>query len=591
MNNLKSRFNAVNKTAGFSCLTGLTETTFLSKFNYTAAPVRLYLFILICISMLAVYFVPQGISSINNIFMFAAPACAQEVSSVLDSLKKNRVAPGSDGTINVSEDSYLNVRTGPGTNFEIIGRLNKNAGVKIIEENLGWYKINYNGSPAWINGYYVSGVQTNDMMPVPVYGTVSLPDAESVSLRVGAGINNPAVSSLSNGARFKVIDKQDGWYKIEVAGHDRPLWINGSFVKLVDTIEDPAAVDNQSAYVDVDSTLNLRSGPSTSNPIMQELADRTQLTIIGIEGDWYKVKLSNGTVGYCHSSYIKKGTPSAVSETDGPGVADAVSGDKNILETMQLPSDPSGVTPEIASQIMAGLGYGRFEGFDKALKTFQSASIGSWNAGETYTKGVLDDNTKKKLLQQAKMFKEALAKYPAGSVSKSSSQFNQWVSNSAASMKNMPSGLVDNSGNTISKEALVQGILLQESGKYHWRDRKIIISSAGAVGFMQIMPFHIDGAGNIYDPEVNLAFGVKYIDEQLGRSDWKTAGDDASSMLAKSLAAYNGGPGRAALKNMSWDEIVKTNAIPSESIHYAINIRKKLNVRISAAEEAWIASR
>jgi len=588
MNNLKRGFNKINKINGFYFS---TASAFLSKLSCYARPPRLYTLMAIYFLAFAVSFTARSISQNTNISLFTAPAFAQQVSNVFDSLRKDRVAAGAKGAINVSEDSYLNVRTGPGTNFEIIGRLHKNDSVTILEENLGWYKINYNGSPAWINGYYVSGVQTNDMMPLPVYGAVSIPDAESVSLRVGAGIHNTAVSSLSNGARFKVLDKQDGWYKIEVSGHDRPLWINGSFVKLIDTIEDPASVDNQPAYVDVGTTLNLRSGPSTLNPIMQELADRTKLTIIGVEGDWYKVKLSNGTIGYCHSSYIKKGDPPAVSETSGPGVADAVCGDKNILETMQLPSDPSGVTPEIASQIMAGLGYGRFDGFDKALKTFQSASIGSWNAGKTYTKGVLDDTTKKKLLQQAKMFKEALAKYPAGSVSKNSSQFNQWVSNSAATMKNMPSGLVDNSGNPISKEALVHGILLQESGKYHWRDRKIIVSSAGAVGFMQIMPFHIDGAGNIYDPEVNLAFGVKYIDAQLGRSDWKTAGDDASSMLAKSLAAYNGGPGRAALKNMSWDEIVKSNAIPRESIHYAINIRKKLNVRISAAEEAWLASR
>lgn len=529
------------------------------------------------------------------LMLFSYISYAGEVSDVLDSIKKDRIQRGEDGaangSVNVSDGSYLNVRTGPGTNFEIIGRLHRSDSVKILEENLGWYKINYNGSTAWINGYYVSGVSLNDMMPVAVYGVVSVPDGESVSLRVGAGINNTAVDSLANGTRFRVLDKQDGWYKVEVAGHENALWVNGSFVKLIDSIEDPPAVDNQPAYVDVDTTLNLRTGPSTSNPIMQELADRTQLTIIGVEGAWYKVKLSNGTIGYCHSSYIKKGVPPAVDETSGPGVSDAVSGDKNVLESMQLPADASGITPEVASNILAGLGYGRFNGFDQALKTFQSASIGSWNAGKTYTRGVLDDTTKKKLLEQGKMFQQALAKYPAGTVSKNSTQFNQWVSNAAAAMKNMPTGLMDNSGNAISKEALVHGILQQESGKYHWRDRKITVSSAGAVGFMQIMPFHTATAGNIYDPEANLAFGVKYIDDQLGRSDWKTSGDDASSMLAKALAAYNGGPGRAALKNMSWDEIVRSNSIPRESIHYAINIRKKLNVRISAAEEAWMASR
>jgi|GEM_PF-4760162 len=520
---------------------------------------------------------------------------AGQTSAVLESLKTDSISrvtgDSAEGSIDVSESSYLNVRTGPGTNYEIIGKLHRGDKVKVLEENLGWYKINYNGQTAWINGYYVSGVKTSEIS-VEVYGTVSVPEGESVSLRVGAGINNPVEASLTNGARFKVLDKQDGWYKIKVPGYEKPLWINGSFVKLSDSIEDPPQFNEEPAYVDVDTTLNLRSGPSTSSPIMQELADNTRLFIIAQEGSWYKVKLSNATIGYCHSSYIVKGAPSATetANPNGPAVADTSSGGANILETIELPSDSSAITSDLASKILAGLGYSRFDDFSKAIKTFQSANFGSWNAGKLYIKGSLDGATKKKLLEQAKMFKEALKKYPEATISKDDPRFSKWVSSAAQAMSNMPSNLLDNNGNTVGKEALVNGILQQESGKYHWRDKKIIVSNAGAVGFMQIMPFHCDSAGNIYDPEVNLTFGVKYINDQLGRSDWKTSGDDASSMLAKALAAYNGGPGRSALKEMSWNEIVKSNAIPSESIHYAINIRKNMNIKISAAEEQWLAS-
>jgi len=334
---------------------------------------------------------------------------------------------------------------------------------------------------------------------------------------------------------------------------------------------------------------------------MQELANMTTLSIIGVEGDWYKVKLSNGTIGYCHSNFIKKGTPGAVQTPSAPTtttpatpggttVTEATSGEKNILETMDLPADASGVTPEIAAKILSGLGYGRFSGYEESIRIFQGAAIGSWSAGKNYTKGVLDDKTKATLLKHAKMYKEALAKYPTGTISKNSADFNKWVSNAAATMKNMPSGLVDVNGKTISKDTLVLGIMVHESSKYHWRDRKVVISKCGAIGFMQIMPYHSASAGNIYDPEVNVAFGVKYIDTQLGRADWRKDGDDDGALLAKALAAYNCGPNRNAFKTMSWDQIVKSESIPTGSIKYAINIKKTMKVKLSATEQAFISS-
>ncbi|HNY12880.1 MAG TPA: SH3 domain-containing protein, partial [Candidatus Wallbacteria bacterium] len=137
-------------------------------------------------------------------------AGAEGVSGVQDSLKAGRIVTdatgAASGTINVSEDSYLNVRTGPGTNYNIIGQLHRYDNIKVLDEKLGWYKINYNGSDAWINGYYVSGVQTNSSIEVAVYGTVATSDGESVSLRIGAGLDNTAVDALPNGARFKVLD-------------------------------------------------------------------------------------------------------------------------------------------------------------------------------------------------------------------------------------------------------------------------------------------------------------------------------------------------------------------------------------------------
>jgi len=538
---------------------------------------------------------------ISVILLSSGVGYAADLGDVTGSLKTDKITRDgsgkSYGTIDVSSDSWLNVRTGPGTNNEIIGKLLREQKIEILGETLGWYRINFEGREAYINGYYVAGVDVKNTVPDGVYGTVNVPGGESVSLRVGAGSNNPVEGTLSAGARVRVLDKQDGWYKVQVDGHPRPLWIEGSFLNLLDGVEEPLPVNETSAYVDVTdgSSLNLRTGPSTDCPIIREMADRTKFKIIEKSGDWYKIRLEDGSEGYCYAKYVSKGDPGAAQTNPATGqnpgtIPGSTSGGQNVLETLQIPSNPEDVTPEIAQKILSGLGYDRFSGYAEALEVFQSATIGSWNRGKTYTNGVLDSKTKEKLIQQANYFKEALAKYPQGTISKNDSRFDDWVKQASTKLVNAPANLRDNGGRKLTAEDIVGGILVAESGKNHWKDKDIVISRCGAIGFMQIMPFHCPGAGNIYDPVANLSFGVKYINDQLARSDFRVGGDDDSAMLAKALAAYNGGPGRSALTNMTWDEIVRNKAIPSESIHYAINIRKNLNVLITETERQYLAN-
>jgi thiol-disulfide isomerase/thioredoxin len=49
----------------------------------------------------------------------------------------------------------LNVRSGPGTNFDIIGRIFPNEAYYIVSENNGWYQILFDGATAYVSGEYV----------------------------------------------------------------------------------------------------------------------------------------------------------------------------------------------------------------------------------------------------------------------------------------------------------------------------------------------------------------------------------------------------------------------------------------------------
>lgn len=53
------------------------------------------------------------------------------------------------------------------------------------------------------------------------------------------------------------------------------------------------------------STLNVRTGPSTSYSVFHLLYRGNRVTVIGKQGDWYKIQLSNGKTGWVSSLYLQ----------------------------------------------------------------------------------------------------------------------------------------------------------------------------------------------------------------------------------------------------------------------------------------------
>ena len=51
--------------------------------------------------------------------------------------------------------TWLNVRTGPGTSYHVIGTLSPHTTVHVKHCSYGWCKINYHGYTAWVSKRYL----------------------------------------------------------------------------------------------------------------------------------------------------------------------------------------------------------------------------------------------------------------------------------------------------------------------------------------------------------------------------------------------------------------------------------------------------
>jgi uncharacterized protein YgiM (DUF1202 family) len=123
----------------------------------------------------------------------------------------------------------VQVRSGPGTNFYVCGKLNKNDIVRVVLQETSWCKIlPPPGCFSWIAKQYVK-IDSNESSN----GTVT---GENVNVRAGNADGMPLHSStvqgiLNRGDKVKLMgEEQSDYYKIQPPSFAY-VWVSGEFIK------------------------------------------------------------------------------------------------------------------------------------------------------------------------------------------------------------------------------------------------------------------------------------------------------------------------------------------------------------------------
>ena len=238
------------------------------------------------------------------------------------------------GTIKVS--GALNVRSGAGTGYSVIGSLSNGANVEIVETSGSWYKIKYGSGYGYISKDYVtvssssnsgstnngnsnSGSTNNSNSntgssntTTTQSGTVKVNGA--LNVRSGAGTSYSVIGSLSNGAKVEIVETSGNWYKIKYgSGYG---YISKDYVTVSSSSNSGSTntTTMQSGTVKVNGALNVRSGAGTNYSVIGSLSNGAKVEIVETSGSWYKIKYGSG-YGYVSKDYILVNTRSIVENT------------------------------------------------------------------------------------------------------------------------------------------------------------------------------------------------------------------------------------------------------------------------------------
>ena len=151
-----------------------------------------------------------------------APIFAGGIDDTLNSLEQGQVSAASSAASGAPKGGIvtcdlLNVRSGPGTQYSIIGGVTQDSAVSIISEENGWWKINYNGGTGYVCGQYINtstAAVSETEKSENFTGTVNVDS----NLNIRTSPWGDIIGSFSNGDRVEVVGKSGNWYKIKRNG-------------------------------------------------------------------------------------------------------------------------------------------------------------------------------------------------------------------------------------------------------------------------------------------------------------------------------------------------------------------------------------
>jgi N-acetylmuramoyl-L-alanine amidase len=220
----------------------------------------------------------------------------------------------------------INIRTGPGTDYSIIKQAGSGDRFMILEQSGDWYCISLpTGQKGWLACWLVKVEKTQVQAPQST-GTAARIDGSYVNIRSGPGTGNDVIAQGVSGSVLPILGSSGDWYKVSFSSGGSG-WVAGW---LVTVVASPAQTTSMSVVdsstgsrsaVVTGSSVNVRGGPGTTNSVINQVAQGDSLPVLEQSGDWFRVKLQNGSSGWVAGWLVSVNTNAASPTAQNTAVA------------------------------------------------------------------------------------------------------------------------------------------------------------------------------------------------------------------------------------------------------------------------------
>ncbi len=224
----------------------------------------------------------------------------------------------------------VNVRSGPSTQYTVVGSLTSGQHVTVTGSSGNWYRINWNRGAAYVSASYLipAGSYVPTPTPAPAPNDGNYYATSTVNVRSGPSTGYSIVGTLDANDRVTVTGSSGNWYRIN--WNNGNAYVSASYLRPVGMAvpTEPPASSGSSYYAT--ANVNVRSGPSTRYSVVGGLSSGQRVTVTGSSGNWYRISWSSGSA-YVSASYLRPATSApAAPSTPSTGTIGRATADVNV---------------------------------------------------------------------------------------------------------------------------------------------------------------------------------------------------------------------------------------------------------------------
>lgn len=235
--------------------------------------------------------------------------CALPASAMASSTKTVYVSSTGEGT--------LNLRAGPGKEYDSIGYVHHGDEVKVLDHSGIWSRVRTeDGDKGWIKTKYIDGTTRKLGTGLKTVKT----SGGSLNLRTGPGTWYSVKGTVYNGWKVKVIGTEDNWAKVTVQASGQTGWILAKYLGSSSGGSGGGSGSSSGStslrvYHVTASSLNVRTGPGSGYSWKATLYSGDAFRVTDSSGNWFKIKTFDGVTGWISQTYIASGATARVTAT------------------------------------------------------------------------------------------------------------------------------------------------------------------------------------------------------------------------------------------------------------------------------------
>ncbi|WP_334351542.1 N-acetylmuramoyl-L-alanine amidase [Companilactobacillus sp. HBUAS56257] len=211
----------------------------------------------------------------------------------------------------VVQSESVNVRVGPGLAYSNMGQVKKGDKLAILAEKNKWYQVRLSGDKiGWIASWLINNTEVSSA--TNKVGIVKVPNTTVFKT---ADANGNVLGTIQQSQKVTIIYQEQDWTQILYNG--TAGWVKSSFIQ--GTQQTSGSTNTSNTDNDIKSVTvtqpntKIRIEPNSSGRIVKTAKVGKRFDYLGKDGKWYKVRDSDGSVGYVASWVVTiSGTKSAV---------------------------------------------------------------------------------------------------------------------------------------------------------------------------------------------------------------------------------------------------------------------------------------